>query len=144
MKKLFSSNSLNNDIGVLLLRLSFGGLFTYFGYSKFAAYDAVLPMFADIGNTVGLGATWSLNLVIFAEFFCGILVTLGILTRAAIIPIFITMTVAYFIAHAQDPFQNKVLPLLFWFLCFVIFVTGAGKYSLDYLMPWGKTNTEKP
>lgn len=144
MKKLFSSNSLNNDIGVLLLRLSFGGLFTYFGYSKLAAYDAVLPMFADIGNTVGLGATWSLNLVIFAEFFCGILVTLGILTRAAIIPIFITMTVAYFIAHAQDPFQNKVLPLLFWFLCFVIFVTGAGKYSLDYLMPWGKTNTEKP
>lgn len=144
MKKLFSSNSLNNDIGILLLRLSFGGLFTYFGYSKLAAYDAVLPMFADIGNTVGLGATWSLNLVIFAEFFCGILVTLGILTRAAIIPIFITMTVAYFIAHAQDPFQNKVLPLLFWFLCFVIFVTGAGKYSLDYLMPWGKTNTEKP
>ncbi len=143
MKKLLTPNSLNNDIGVLLLRLSFGGLFTYFGYTKLAAYDELLPMFADIGDTVGIGATWTLNLVIFAELFCGILVTLGMLTRAAIIPIFITMTVAYFVAHAQDPFQNKVLPLLFWLLCFVIFVTGAGKYSLDTMMPWGRSHSEK-
>jgi|SRR5690606_20271902 len=140
MKKILSPTSLNNDLGVLLLRLSFGGLFIYFGYSKLTAYDVVLPMFGDIGDKVGLGAELSLILVIFAEFFCGILVTAGFLTRAAIVPIFITMTVAYFVAHAQDPFQNKILPLLFWFLCFVIFVTGAGKYSLDYLTPWGRSD----
>ncbi len=140
MKKLFSSASLNNDIGVLLLRLSFGGLFIYFGYSKLSNYDVILPMFGDI---IGIGSKLSFNLVIFAEFFCGILVTIGLFTRPAVIPIFITMTVAYFIAHEQDPFQNKVLPLLFWFLCFVVFLFGSGRYSVDYFMPWGRTNNTK-
>lgn len=137
MRYLFSTQSWNTDLAVLLLRLSFGSLFVWFGYSKFASYDDMLPMFGDI---IGIGSKLSLNLVIFAELFCGILVTIGFMTRLAVIPIFITMTVAYFIAHAQDPFQNKILPLLFWLLCFVIFILGSGKYSFDRFLPFQKVN----
>lgn len=130
---IFNTNPLNVDLAALMLRLSVGGLFIWFGYTKLANYDAILPIFGDI---IGIGPKLSFNLVIFAELFCGIFVTIGLLTRLTIIPIFITMTVAYFIAHAQDPFQDKALPLLFWLLCFVIFILGSGKYSVDRLLPF--------
>lgn len=122
---------LNTDVAALFLRLIFGGLFVYYGYSKIAAYDQILPMFGDI---IGIGSKLSFHLVIFAEFFCGILVTIGFLTRLSVIPIFITMAVAYFIAHANDPFTAKAIVFVFMLLSIVIFVLGSGKFSVDRLL----------
>ncbi|MDF3077781.1 MAG: hypothetical protein K0S09_1670 [Sphingobacteriaceae bacterium] len=128
---IFSPYPLNTDLAALLLRLAFGGLFVYHGYSKFAAYDQILPMFGDL---IGIGSKLSFNLVIFAELGCGFLVLIGLLTRLAVIPIFIAMAVAFFMAHAKDTFQVKELPFLFLLLCLSIFVLGPGKYSLDGLL----------
>lgn len=140
MKTLFFDyKSLNTDLASLLLRIFFGGLFIYYGFIKLIAFDEILPMFQDF---IGIGSKLSLILVIFAEFFCGILVTIGFLTRLSVIPIFITMFVAYFIAHANDPFQNKGLPFLFLLLCFVIFVLGSGRYSVDKLLFSQKTKLQ--
>jgi putative oxidoreductase len=130
MKRFFSYKSLNTDIASLLLRLMFGGLFVYYGYTKVNMYDQVLPMFTDL---IGIGSKLSYNLVIFAEFFCGFLVVIGLLTRLSIIPIFITMFVAYFIAHEKDPFTVKQIAFVYLCLCPVIFVLGSGKYSVDAL-----------
>ncbi len=58
---------------------------------------------------IGIGSKLSFNLVIFAEFFCGLLVLIGFFTRLAVIPIFIDMAVAFFIAHAKDPFDVKAI-----------------------------------
>jgi len=131
MKRLLSPLSLNPDLATLLLRLLFGGMFTYYGYGKLANYDTILPMFGDI---IGIGAKLSFNLVIFAEFFCGILIALGLFTRFAIVPAFITMVVAYFIAHAADPFDAKAIAFVFLIMCLPLFVAGGGKYSLDYIL----------
>lgn len=122
---------LQTDLAAFLLRMVFGGLFIYYGYSKIEAYDQILPMFGDI---IGIGPKLSFNLVIFAEFFCGLLVTLGLFTRIAVIPIFITMGVAYFIAHKNDPFQVKNLAFVFLCLCPVVFVLGSGSISIDRLI----------
>jgi putative oxidoreductase len=129
--RLLNWRSLNPDLCALLLRLIFGGLFIYHGYTKIASFDEILPHFKDI---IGIGSKLSFILVIFAEFFCGLLVFLGFLTRLTVIPIFITMFVAYFIAHADDPFQNKELALVFLLLSIVIFISGSGKYSLDKIL----------
>jgi len=131
MNKLFSYRSINTDVAALLLRLIVGGLFIRYGYNKVMAYDQILPMFGDI---IGIGAKLSFNLVIFAELFCGFLVLMGIFTRLSIIPIFIIMAVAFFIAHAKDAFDVKALAFVFLFLSIVIFVLGSGKYSVDRLM----------
>jgi putative oxidoreductase len=131
MTRLFRPEPLHTDFGILLLRLTFGGLFIYYGYSKLANYDQILPMFGDI---IGIGSQLSLNLVIFAELFCGIFVTVGLLTRASVIPILITMTVAYFIAHANDPFSAKGQAFTLWCLSFVVFVFGSGRFSVDALI----------
>ncbi|MBC9795539.1 DoxX family protein [Sinomicrobium weinanense] len=129
--KITNYHSLNTDVATLLLRLIFGGLFVYYGYMKLVSFDQMLSMFQDI---IGIGIKPSLILVIFAEFFCGILVAIGLFTRLAVIPIFITMFVAYFIAHANDGFDVKALAFVFLLLSIVIFILGGGKYSVDRLL----------
>ncbi|HMK25459.1 MAG TPA: DoxX family protein [Chitinophagaceae bacterium] len=129
--KILSTQSLHADLGKLLLRLIFGGLFIYIGYGKIEHYDQYLPMFKDY---IGLGVKTSYNLVIFAEFFCGILVTIGLFTRLAVIPILIAMIVVYFIALKGQGFNDKQLALLFLILSLVIFILGSGKYSVDALL----------
>jgi putative oxidoreductase len=130
-KSILSYPSLNTDLAALLLRFIVGGLMIYHGYSKLTGYNQILPMFGDI---IGIGSKASLILVIFAEFFCGLFVVLGFLTRLSIIPIFITMIVAYFIAHGKDPFQMKELAFIFLTLCLPVFLLGSGKYSIDSLI----------
>lgn len=129
--KILNYQSLNTDLATVLLRLIFGGLFVYYGYTKLVGFNQILPMFGDI---IGIGSKLSLILVIFAELVCGFLVLIGCFTRLAIIPIFITMVVAYFIAHAKDPFTASQLAFVYMFLSLVIFVLGSGRFSIDVLL----------
>jgi putative oxidoreductase len=132
MKKfLFGSVPLNTNLAALLLRFILGGLFIYSGWLKIKDYDTILPMFTDI---IGIGSKLSFNLLIFSEFFGGILIVLGLFTRLAVLPILFSMCIAYFIAHANDPFFKKELAFTFLVLCLPVFVMGSGKYSLDRLI----------
>jgi putative oxidoreductase len=129
--RLTSYQPLSADFAILLFRLIFGGLFVYHGYTKLIAYDQILPMFPDL---IGIGSKLSFNLVIFAELVCGFLVAIGFLTRLAVIPILIDMSVAFFLAHAKDGFQVKELAFLFLLLSIAIFVAGSGRFSVDGLI----------
>lgn len=117
------------DIGLLVLRLGAGGMILTHGYPK------MLRLFGDepikFMDFLGLGPVVSLSLAVFAEFICGILVTIGFKTRLATIPLMITMLTAAFVAHASDPFGRKELPLLFFTAFFCILIFGAGKFSID-------------
>lgn len=130
-RHLFTYKPLHTDLGLSITRVVFGLLFCYHGLEKILNYSSFSTNFPD---PIGLGITTSLLLVIFAEFVGGVAVTLGLLTRFFLIPIFITMSVALFIVHAQDPFQTKELALLFWVISIGIYVTGPGKYSVDKLI----------
>jgi putative oxidoreductase len=129
---------LHMDLAILLLRLVFGGLFIYHGYTKLIAFNEILPQFPDF---IGIGAKPSFILLIFAELVCGFLVVIGWLTRLAVIPIFIAMIVAYFMAHVKDAFPIKELPFVFLCLSVVIFITGSGRLSADALMQKNRPNS---
>lgn len=131
MKKLFSSTYPQAHLAILVLRILFGGLFTWYGYQKLSMYDQIAPNFP---NYMGIGPEGNFILVIFAELVCGFLVLIGLFTRLAIIPIFITMIVAFFVAHANDPFHVKQIAFVYMVLCIPIFFLGSGKYSLDHLL----------
>ncbi len=131
-RKIFNPQSLNTDLAALFLRIIVGGLFfAHYGYQKITSYDQILPMFGDI---IGIGSKLSFNLVIFAEFFCAFFVLIGFLTRVTVIPILIAMAVAFFVAHAKDPFDVKALAFVFLLLSIVIFVLGSGRFSVDRLI----------
>jgi len=82
-------------------------------------------------NPLGLGATASLVLVVFAEFFCSIAIGFGFLTRLATIPPIITMLIAAFVVHAPDPWPRKELAVVYLLLYIVILIAGPGKHSID-------------
>lgn len=129
--RLLSTQPWAPHFAALLLRLILGGLFIYHGYLKIENYSTFQPMMQDV---IGIGSKLSYNLVIFAEFGCGILLVLGFLTRLAVIPILITMIVAFFIAHKNDAFMMKTLPFAYMLLCLPVFILGSGKYSVDRLI----------
>ncbi len=117
------------DLGLLLLRLSLGFSLVYaHGYGKLMRLVDGNLKFAD---PIGLGPGFSLGLTVFAEFFCAILVAIGLLTRVATVPLLIMFTVAFFVVHGDDPFGDKEKPFLFLAGYLVILFTGPGRMSLD-------------
>ena len=130
MKKLlFSHRPLATDLALLLLRVAAGGIMAYsHGWGKLQKMLSGDMGFAD---PIGVGEEVSLILTVFAEFLCGILVALGLFTRAALVPLIITMLVAVFIIHADDPFSKQEFGLLYLIPYITLFLTGPGKLSLD-------------
>ncbi|MEO7924964.1 MAG: DoxX family protein [Chitinophagaceae bacterium] len=131
MKRILGTQPFNTDLGILLLRLILGGLFTWHGYDALNHYKLYLSMST---STIGLGAPLEFNLVVFSHFLCGLFVAVGFLTRLSVIPLFITMTVAFFIAHKGQPFMTKELPFVYMLSCIPVFVLGSGRFSVDRLL----------
>lgn len=116
-----------NDLGLFLIRVGVGTLMAYeHGWPKLANFFQIAPQFPD---PIGMGSTFSLALAVFAEFFCSILVVLGIKARFAAIPVAITMWVAVFVVHAADPLSKKEFALLYAIPFTAIALMGSGKLS---------------
>ncbi|MDF2375409.1 MAG: DoxX family protein [Verrucomicrobiales bacterium] len=118
-----------SSLGILILRLFTGGcmLFAH-GWGKLTKFGELSGKFAD---PIGLGSAPSLALAVFAEVFCAIAIMLGLFTRAAAIPLLITMLVAAFVVHDADPFQKKEFALLYAAPFLMLILTGAGSFSVD-------------
>lgn len=118
------------DISLLLLRLAFGGLMVInHGWGKLNKLLAGPPIkFAD---PLGLGEQLSLQLAVFGEVACAILLVLGLFTRWAAVPALITMLVAAWIVHGDDPFKQQEHALLFGVVYLVLIIMGPGRYSID-------------
>ena len=116
-----------NDLALLILRVGFGGFILTHGISKIS----MLSNPSDFGDPIGLGATTSLILALIGEAVAPIMIIIGFKTKWAAIPPAITMFVAAFIVHANDDLATKEHSLLFFISFVVIFLAGAGKYSID-------------
>ena len=127
-KKLTNAAPLNLDLGLLILRFfSFAFMLSH-GWPKFQ--KLVVGNF-QFGDPLGVGVEVSLILAVFAEFFCSLLIMIGLFTRPALILSAITMAVAAFIAHDGDPFKQKELALLYLVVSVALIFTGPGKYAID-------------
>ena len=118
------------DYGQLLLRVVFGLSMVYgHGWGKLGRlFGDEEIQFAD---PFGLGPVISLTLGVFAEFVCALLVTFGLFTRLATIPLIIMMGTAFFHVHLDQSFGQQEKAILFGFAFIAIFLMGPGKYSLD-------------
>jgi putative oxidoreductase len=133
MKKLFSAKYTDNGLsfGLLILRLALGGLMVAHGYDKLIHFATYASKFAD---PFGIGQKASLALVVFAEFFCAILILAGLMTRLAAVPLIITMAVAVFMAHKGHIFSDGEHATLYLAGYIALLFTGPGKFSLDRLI----------
>jgi putative oxidoreductase len=119
------------NVGMLLLRLGAGALIIPHGYSKLVHFAEKKNSFM---NFMGMGSTLSLALVIFAEFFCGMFIVIGLFTRLTVIPPVIVMFVALFKIHNGDIFGEGANAALFLSCFLTILLCGPGKASIDGLI----------
>jgi len=126
------TKSNNLDIAILILRIAVMAFMVTHGYPKLLKLLAGGEIkFAD---PIGLGASFTLLLAVFSEFFCSIFIGIGLGTRLAAIPLIATMSIASFISHADDPFGSKEKALLYLVIYIVLFLIGSRKYSIDRLI----------
>lgn len=134
MKKFFLSvqkGTTASNLAAFILRVGFGVLMIpYHGYVKLVEFNERKDNFVDF---LGLGGTVSLSLAIFAEFFCSILLILGLFTRFATIPLLMT-TLVIFSAHNWELFGQYELATAFFIAYLSILTLGPGRFSLDYLI----------
>lgn len=132
IKNILNPGSYPNNINLILflLRIGVGVFMLTHGLGKFSNLFGNDPI--QFPDPIGVGATASLALTVFAEVFCSIILILGLATRLAAIPLLITMLVAAFVIHATDGFGKQELPLLYGMIYFAIAIAGAGKFSLDH------------
>ena len=120
------------DVALFILRVGAAALILTHGIPK------LLMLFGggeiQFLDPVGLGMEISLTLSVFAEVICAVLLILGLASRLAAIPLIINMGVAFFIVHAQDPFQVKELALVYLLIFTTLLITGSGKYALDHYL----------
>ncbi len=120
------------DYGLLFLRVSIAALMLGHGIPKlFMLFGSQEISFAD---PIGIGKTATLTLVVFAEVICSLLIAFGLATRLASFILLFTMAFAFFVIHAEDPFQMKELALIYLIIYTFITIVGSGKYALDHYL----------
>lgn len=107
------------DWALLALRIFVGvGMLTH-GFPKLMM---LLSGKIEFINFFGIGEKTSLILAVFAEVLCSLFVLMGLFTRFTVFPLIITMLVAVFVVHNNDPFAKQEMALLYLFHYLLIFL----------------------
>ena len=117
------------NFSMFFLRIVFGVLMiSKHGYSKMIKFEDLHTRFYDF---LGMGSTFSLVLVIFAEVICSAFIILGLFTRIAAIPLIIAMLVVVFGVNADKALVESELALLFLGAYVTLLLCGPGRISID-------------
>ena len=118
------------SILILCLRVFFGIIFLTHGFEKLMNFNQLSYTFP---SAFGFGSYMTLMLSIFAEFCCSMFLIAGLLIRITVIPMIIAMAVAFFDVH-DAMFPEGELSLIYLIIFIILYFTGPGRYSVDYLI----------
>jgi putative oxidoreductase len=138
----WTGNKLQSPL-LLLIRLCWGIQFCQTGFGKLQHIEKVTGFFSSLGIPFPMANAY---LVGCTEMIGGFLLTIGLASRLASLPLIATLLVAY--ATSEQPALQKLFsftdinpfltadPFLFLFACVIILAFGPGFFSLDrYLQP---------
>lgn len=133
-----STTDRSTDVGLLIVRVVIGAVFVAHGAQKLFGWwggggiEGTGAMFAQSGLTPGE------PLAVLAgagEFFGGILLALGLLTRLGAFSVGTSMVVAIIALHLPGPFLDGYeFPLMLLGAAALLLLSGAGRLSLDALV----------
>ena len=129
---LFPQYCRDRIISVILLavRVFFGVLFFIHGVDKMMNFTALSESFPSV---LGFGSYMSLMVAIFCEFCCSLFLIAGLLQRLILIPMIISMGIAFFDVH-DALLPGGELALIYLVIFIILYFTGPGRYSIDYLL----------
>jgi putative oxidoreductase len=119
------------DLGLLLLRFVTGAFLIYQSHDNIFS-SARMDEFVKFLTQFGFPSPEFLApLCVWAQFLCGILFILGLLTRwAGLVTVFVFLVAVYMVHWPQD-FQGWWPALILVFLGLLFATEGPGRYSLD-------------
>ena len=115
---------------ILALRVFFGILFFVHGLDKMINFNELSYTYPSV---LGFGSYMTLMVSIFCEFACSLFLIAGLLVRITVIPMIAAMAVAFFDIH-DGMFPDGELSLIYLILFVILYITGPGRYSVDYLI----------
>lgn len=135
---LLTENPSAAHAGNLLLRVPVGLIFVAHGAQKLFGWFGGYGLTATAGWLESIGIAPGLAFALLAggaEFFGGLLLLLGLLTRPAALALAVTMVVAIFSVHIQNGFfmsnNGYEFALALLAATLALAVSGAGKLALD-------------
>lgn len=140
MKKLFlTSNTINIDLGLLIIRLMIGTLMAFYGFEKLTHFNEMAASEFWMKNVsfFGMSSKIALGLTVFAEFICSLLLILGLFTRIGLFFLMFCMGYIFLVVFPMsilDKGDNgyQFNDAFVYFIIYLgLFFTGAGKHSLD-------------
>jgi putative oxidoreductase len=115
---------------ILAVRVFFGVMFFTHGLQKMMNFSVLSDSFPSV---LGLGSYTTLMVSIFCEFCCSLFLIAGLLHRLVLIPMIVTMAVAFFDIHDAMMPEGE-LALIYLIVFIILFFSGPGRYSFDYLI----------
>lgn len=115
---------------ILAVRVFFGVLFFIHGVDKMMNFNQLSLSYPNI---FGLGSYMTLMLAVFCEFCCSLFLIAGLLERVILIPMVVSMAVAFFDVH-DAMLPEGELALIYMVVFFILFMVGPGRFSVDYLL----------
>ena len=115
---------------ILAVRVFFGVMCFSHGLQKMMNFSVLSDSFPSV---LGLGSYTTLMVSIFCEFCCSLFLIAGLLHRLVLIPMIVTMAVAFFDIHDAMMPEGE-LALIYLIVFIILFFTGPGRYSFDYLI----------
>lgn len=118
------------DAGLLVLRVVAGlSMALGHGIKKLPPPEGFVKGVTAMGmpGFMAWGAT-------FAEFAGGLLLAIGLFTRPSALLWIITMSVAFFGVHRNDPFAKQELSLLYGCMGILFLLAGPGRFAVDRLI----------
>lgn len=115
---------------ILVVRVFFGVLFFMHGLDKLMNFNALSETYPSV---LGFGSYMTLMVSIFCEFCCSLFLISGLMIRIMVLPMIVAMGVAFFDVHDAMMPEGE-LALIYFAVFIVIYFTGAGRYSIDYLI----------
>lgn len=131
-KSLWNSSSLQQDIGLLLLRLGVGlPMLVHHGMPYLKHFDEEAARFLPLW---GLDSGTMLVLAIVVEVGAAALIVVGLLTRFASLAISLTMVVAFVMVHGArfDGEQSGELAFLYLVGSAALSIMGPGRFAWDH------------
>jgi putative oxidoreductase len=135
---MFGSFDRLQSFGALVLRLTLGAIMLAHGYSKIIPHGALYG-FTHMVTQLGM-PPWMGYVAAFTEFFGGLLVILGLLTRIAALAVAIEMAVAIIKVHLHHGLTGPggfEFPLAVFAIALMLVTTGGGLLALDDLVGRG-------
>jgi putative oxidoreductase len=129
-------------LALFVMRLALGAVMVGHGYQK---VFGGLHHHAQFVASLGLPA-WTAYLSAFAEFFGGLLVLLGLFTRAAAFAICIDLSVAIAKVHFHNGLMGNggyEFPLALASIAFALVFFGGGAIALDHIRAPGSSGKPK-